>query len=381
MENASAVAEAAAAAAASNPAIDLLPCHSFRSMLTYVDSPPMRSPCWLRRCMRAILWSALGRRGPDRAFTDDLRFPQFVHSWFDPSYGEPVTSNDRAVMRQRRDEERWGLYFGTKHLSSSDFEASLFYQFLDGRQTEDYVSFFFCVLQELHRLCGKSLAEQFVPSSGAYQSADSLFRSTVQHGRNIFYGDRCPQSVWVRFDEAKVTVSTLYSPNGDGFVAGLVEQVEGMSLGAEGRLPSTRPTTKCIDAFELLHMIMAEYQKESQQRRAVARVMFATASTGVLTQYPAGSDSKGILARDDRGVINFPQFLAIVRSLCPDVESEEAGMLYRESYEFELSLPRYQTNYPRGISFDSFCIAAEKRGFFSRSRECHILHHCAEPLG
>lgn len=363
--------------------IYLLPCHSYRAMLTAVSSPPIRSPCWLRKCMRAILWSASDRRDEDRGFVDDVYFPQFVYSWFEPAYVESGTQEDR--MRKQRNDDRWGLYFGTKHLSQSDYEASLFYDFLDGNQSEDYVSFFFCVLQELNRVCGKLLADQFVPASSAYESLDSLFQSTRGSGLNFFH-EKCPQSVWLPLSEAISTVSTLFSLNGDAFTAGVVEEVKGMALSTEGRLTfatnmdgmcddAATKSCLCVDLFQLMHFILAEYRKESQWRRAVTRIMFATAETGVLTDYSLGADSiKDIVAQDDRGVVCFPQFFNVARSLCPNVCIREAAMLYRESYDIELSLHCYKKSYPKGISFDSFIVAADRRGFFSRSRECHILH-------
>ena len=99
--------------------------------------------------------------------------------------------------------------------------------------------------------------------------------------------------------------------------------------------------------------------------------MFETASTGALTDdFPLAEGEKKI-ARvahpDEEKFIDLPQFIAIARTIHPNVSTSEAAACYREAYGVLFPPSQHHKPPPPGITFSSFMEAAETRQWMSKS--------------
>ncbi|GMH50915.1 hypothetical protein TrLO_g3257, partial [Triparma laevis f. longispina] len=141
-------------------------CHSYRLMLPNLGAGnrPPRNLFWVRRCMRAILHaktmddSSLSNREENKT-----RFPELVYSWFEPESNFIKKISDEEELKDiysRANADRWGLYYGVKHLSVDDAEAHLFFTFLDENKGEDYITFFLFCMQCVEGISGELLRKQ-----------------------------------------------------------------------------------------------------------------------------------------------------------------------------------------------------------------------------
>ena len=140
-------------------------CHNYRLLLPNLGhgNRPTRNLFWVRRCMRAVIHAktmddaALLSRDENR-----LRFPEHVYAWYEPdaALAHSMDDEERTGLYSRANADRWGLYYGIKHLSVDDAEAYLFFQFLDENKGEDYLSFFLFALQVCEGISGELLRKQ-----------------------------------------------------------------------------------------------------------------------------------------------------------------------------------------------------------------------------
>ena len=414
-------------------------CHNYRLMLPNLGPGvrPPRNLFWVRRCMRAIFHAKM---------MDDLclcsreekrtRFPELVYSWFDPDE-EFVKSIDdeetRTSVQDRSNQDRWGLYYGVKHLSVDDAEAWLFFQFLDENKGEDYLSFFIFAFEVAEGLCGELLKKQFSICqhglSGHCQSHAKLTSAINRYNMLLStgvedtpegdeYGCGGSDVIWLPYHVASKAVCVLFASSVEKVVKEAEEMTSKLaidptdrlttedidrycyapvqpedlesnvaafsdessldSLGLEKKAPQApleewmKP--KCVNLFLWLRQVMGLYEKEAAHRRAAVRLMFETASTGALTTgVPHKGDGHGVVGMmnndGEEKHIDLPQFLAIARTVFPLVSTIEAASLFRDSYNVMFPPSKHHKPPPPGITFSSFLQAAEDRQFFTMSMQ------------
>ena len=299
---------------------------------------------------------------------------------------------ERKDIYSRANADRWGLYYGIKHLSVDDAEAQLFFTFLDESKGEDYLTFFLFCLQAVEGISGEFLRKQFgICQHGIGGHCTSFFKlqeaifadnmllsSPVEDApEGDFYGCGGAQAIWVPLHVAKKVTEICLASSTRDIVERVVETTEKLGLyttdrvdpkdaveycvpgvegfgGEESSLfsdessldsigqPKKREVEipeelqpKCVNLFLWLRHVMEVYEKEAAHRRAAVRLMFETANSGALTtDVPHGGDESGFIAMtahaDEEKFIDLPQFLAIVRTVYPFVSTSEAAAIFRE---------------------------------------------------
>jgi len=407
-------------------------CHSYRLLLPNLGhgNRPPRNLFWVRRCMRAVIHAktmddaALLSREENR-----LRFPEHVYAWYEPeaSLVHSLDGEESADMFKRVNDDRWGLYYGVKHLAVDDAEAYLFFQFLDENKGEDYLAFFLFALQVCEGISGELLRKQFGPSqhgaggtchsftklTDSIQSQNLLVNSPTDDCSNDPYGCGGSQTVWLplhvanqaaqiilasstkenREEIATLTEKLAVDPidrltpeDTESFCCPPVSIDEGQSLATdESSLDSVGmekkrevileewQKPKCVNLFLWLRHVMDVFEKEATHRRAAIRLMFDTATTGALTEdKPVGGLSMGTSENEEK-YIDLPQFIAIARTVLPFISTAEAAAVFRESYNVMFPPEKHHKPAPPGITFSAFLQAAEARQFFSKSMQLPLF--------
>jgi len=117
-----------------------------------------------------------------------------VYSWFEPSpekLHELKEEGQKDSHFVKCNDDRWGLYYGVKHLAVDDPEASLFFTFLDEGKGEDYCAFALNCLQVVEGLGKQLLRTQFGPCThsieGSCQSMEILDSNVIKRGYTMDY--------------------------------------------------------------------------------------------------------------------------------------------------------------------------------------------------
>ena len=239
-------------------------CHGFRLMLPNLRGVrPVRNLSWVRRCMRGIIHAKLAddcmsAAIPSVGETNLIRFPEAVFAWFEssPEKLKPLKSpEERDREYAKVNDDRWGLYYGVKHLAVDDPEASLFYAFLDESRGEDYCHFALQSLQVVEGLGKQLIRNQFGPSihsiEGSCHSMEILDRAvcglgyTMDHEKKNekigeekkdFYSAGGAQAIWIPVRILKVAVRVcLDTVDGEKVEKAIAKTIE-MSVEATDRL-------------------------------------------------------------------------------------------------------------------------------------------------
>ena len=110
-------------------------------------------------------------------------------------------------------------------------------------------------------------------------------------------------------------------------------------------------------------MIMKTYLSHKKKRVIFIRLMFETASKGVLTDFYDAQESN---SSNQGNLIRLPQLYQILQTIWKSVTLNETTLIYREAYDALYPPSQWSKPAPDGINFQSFLIAAERRSLFSR---------------
>lgn len=346
-----------------------LPCHSFRSMLPALkegDRPPVRSPTWIRHCMIGVLFSALQSYAEERASSlihiVRIHFPEHAYAWFS-NEEDFLPRDEKGVERlAKEDEDRWAFYHGVKGLSNCDSLGWIVYQLLDDLHGEDFFSFFSDAMDMIQKEMGQSF-DQFSENSVAKAEFEDKYiwvLTTTSHEiiYRLFYGDWIKSSAYTEALTTEVDENAMDMPNSTLPV-----------LQTEATLKDIY--SPCIELYSFVQMLLKMYLKHMVKQMIQIRLMIDTSSTCELTDYynvPTANqcDKENALMKGQSA--SFVDFCKIIKSLWPTVSLKEMTLLYRESYDATYPPSQWNKPAPKGISFDGFMVAAERRCFFSRAR-------------
>lgn len=330
-----------------------LPCHNFRSLLPpLTNEPPLRGPAWLRHIMRGVLFAALQNYSDlenDCQLSNNsaLRFPEFVYCWFEQ---EDSKSSDA---------DRWSFYHELKTSTESNPESWLLFTLLDDLQGTDFLFFAVQVLNAVRNLMDKSWHHQFgniISTCGEATEFDAEAKDVflpVEISKEIafqlFYSDSIKSSKLV--DEVSNKAEVMVVDTDNSVLWG--EQV-------------SSPTTKSIDLFAFIKIVMTTYLSHKKKQVTLIRLMFETASKGVLTDFYDAQESSSL--DDDTGtdLVNVTQLHQILKTVRKSTTLQETTQIYREAYDVMYPPSQWNKPAPDGIDFQSFLIAAERYSLFSR---------------
>lgn len=342
---------------ATSKLVHRLPCHSFRSMLPPLEGGkciPTQNPGWLRCCMRGTLFAALHGQSSEGIMPTGAgminRYPEHVYCWLE------------------NDNDRWGYYHSVKASSERNPEAWLAFTLLDDMQGRDFFYFLSCAIERIqnHVDIGRSL-ELSLSKTSQSQLADAF----LQQGRSMKDdADCCALNIWI--PSVEICTEVIYQLFGNDELlrdAKSSEIVEELSAHVdqiavdlyEDSPESTNDivTASAVCCFALLQLIMKAYLKHKEKRITLMRLMFQTASEGVLTDfYDKACESYCPGSEED--VINVPQLYQILRTISPSTTLNEATAIYRESYDVLYPPSQWGNLAPAGITFKSFLDAADK---------------------
>lgn len=312
-------------------------CLGFRSMLPMCPGiPPARSSLWVRTCIRSMLVClAFGE--------DSVRFPGLVYHWYSTKEDqmnqiEGLSLQSGFKNSNERDDDRWAIYYGSKNLAKTYPEALLFFQLLEEEGGKDSLDFVRHILLQ---------SNEVVPSLERYwvRSVDELDRVLQRLGREEVDPINSEQKLMIPLNIAL----QLLSNSSPTRVTHNEKQAMDLSIDIDGNM--------YVDLFEIIMMILSNYNLQVRHRTAYARLLYETAATGALTKYvpknkeEATSNSKNT-KQAVHSSVSYAQFQAIVEALWPSIEAEEASDCFL-------------TN---GVSsFKRFCEEARRRSFFYRS--------------
>ena len=341
-----------------------LPCHSFRSMLPPLisDRPPIRTPTWLTCVMRGILFAALQSYNKE----DRLRFPEFVYCYF-------ADNNDENAA----DEDRWAFYHGLKLSSNHNPESWIVYTLLDDMQGEDFLLFVLQALKATKNQLGKSweyqFGEVFSSCNQATNSISELMNAMKERGYSLDGNECISSNVWISVQiSIEISYQLFYNDRikSSKFVEEISSKLAKMAMDIEnsllfGELQDDSSTTSCVDLFAFLQVVMKTYVSHKKKQLTLIRLMFETASKGVLTDFYNVQDNSSTSCYAE-GLISVPQLHQILKTLWKSTTLEVTVMIYREAYDILYPPSQYCKPAPDGINFQSFLIAAERYSLFSR---------------
>ena len=349
-----------------------LPCHSFRSMLPPLisDRPPIKTPTWLTFVMRGVLFAALQsynkENDENQLSVSRLRFPEFVYCYF-------ADNNDEKAA----DEDRWAFYHGLKLSSDHNPESWIVYTLLDDNNVEDVLLFVLQAMKATKNQLGKSWEYQFGEVFSCEQDTNSiseLINAMKEHGYSLDSNHSCISSnVWISVQISKeISYQLFYNDRikSSKFVDEISSKLAEMAMDIEnsllfGELQNDSSTTSCVDLFAFLQVVMKTYVSHKNKQLTLIRLMFETASKGVLTDFYNVQDNSSTSCYAE-GLISVPQLHQILKTLWKSTTLEETVMIYREAYDILYPPSQYCKPAPDGINFQSFLIAAERYSLFSR---------------
>ncbi|CAM9501167.1 unnamed protein product, partial [Laminaria digitata] len=340
-----------------------LQCHGYRLMLPNLKGyRPARTVAWVRTVMRAILRAKIWDDSVLR-YKQDLRvrFPEFVYAWFEPPRALLAATNSggKSKLVAQADDDRWGLYYGVKALASESAEATLFWHALNESNGEDYLTFLVYCLAIVEGTVGSLLREQWGVSA---MCADLYTLKTkiedeqaepLASGRDV---------VWLLSSDAIETVDHVLVKALEDQKRKVLDAARAISVSCEGRLRGQDPSSTCVDLFLFLRIMLHSFKEEQVNRRAAVRLMFETAATG--TVYDS-------LLNESKATVDLPQFMAIARTLWPEVTTSDAVAVFRDAHEETSGEVDYQV----------FLKLADRWQFFSNALQLPVHMPSRADLG
>ena len=401
-----------------------LQCHGYRLMLPNLKGyRPARTVAWVRTVMRAILRAKIWDDSVLR-YKQDLRvrFPEFVYAWFEPPRALLAATNagGKSKLVAQADDDRWGLYYGVKALANESAEATLFWHALNESNGEDYLTFLVYCLAIVEGTVGSLLREQWgvsamctdlytLKSKILEESKTDTDRENSRDRGHVSGGgfDNKPKGggggggggagvagkggegseqaeplasgrdvVWLLSSDAIETVDHVLVKALEDQKRKVLDATRAIAVSCEGRLPGQDPSSTCVDLFLFLRIMLHSFKEEQVNRRAAVRLMFETAATGVLTDstpiYGDGRVDQSALAaaetvydsllNESKATVDLPQFMAIARTLWPEVTTSDAVAVFRDAHEETNGEVDYQVGlYAFCYVFSSFwCFFAGK---------------------
>jgi hypothetical protein len=261
--------------------------------------------------------------------------PQAVYAYFEPTPKALAAAGGpagRAELAGEADANRWGLYYGVKHLARENDEAKFFWAFLDESHGEDYVAFFLHCLSTLEKVAGDVVTKQF---SSTFAAADygALDAKVAAHYEAIAAEERKKAAQEEEGGEGSPAASAVKTPAPPAIGGGLVKdvpppppedeeggqqvvwaelahaceaveailvnaklparrkaitQTKSLAVGADGRIDRWGSSAmQCVDVAVWLRVMMNAY-KDEQVHRKVRRNRLAVVNNDVA---PEGSIS------------------------------------------------------------------------------------------
>lgn len=389
-----------------------LQCHGYRLLLPNLKGHrPPRTVAWVRTVMRAILRAKIWDDSVLR-YKQDLRvrFPEFTYAWFEPqkSIMAAANANGRSKLVAQADNDRWGLYYGVRALARESAEATIFWHALNETNGEDYLTFMVYCLCVVEGAVGSMLRDQW----GVSETCTDLYTLTrrleemrapnessrISRGGSLVGAARDvgirgvegkdgeedmsePLSsgrdvVWLLFADAVVAVHHILVKAMEDQKLKVLDATKAIAVSCEGRLPDQDPSFTCVDLFLFLRIMLHSFKEEQVNRRAAVRLMFETAATGVLTDgtpiYGDGRVDQSALAaaetvynsllNETKATVDLPQFMAIARTLWPEVTTSDAVAVFRDAHE--------ETN--GEVDYQAFLRLADRWQFFSNALQLPV---------
>lgn len=374
-----------------------LQCHGYRLLLPNLKGHrPARTVAWLRTVMRAILRAKIWDDSVLR-YKQDLRvrFPEFVYAWFEPpkEVMAAANANGRAKLVGLADDDRWGLYYGVKSLARESAEANIFWHALNESNGEDCLTFLVYCLSIVEGTVGSMLRGQWgvsdtctdlctlkgkIAKARTAQQQDASGKkwgdatdwADVGASGTPDKGDREEEAtepmasgrdvVWLLSTDAIEAVDHVLVKALEDQKRKVLDAAKAISVSCEGRLPGQDPPSTCVDLFLFLRIMLHSFKEEQVNRRAAVRLMFETAATGVLTDgtpiYGDGRVDQSALAavetvysnllNESKATVDLPQFMAIARTLWPEVTTSDAVAVFRDAHEETNGEVDYQVTKP-----------------------------------
>jgi len=310
--------------------------------------------------MRGVLFAALQNYsdlendGQQSSSNSQLRFPELTYCWFEQEDSE------------LSDVDRWSFYHELKTSKDSNPESWLMFTLLDDLQGTDFLFFAVQALHAVRNLMDKSWHHQFgniISSCGEATELDEEAKDIflpVEISKEIafqlFYSDKIKSSKLV--EEISTQVEEMGVDIDNSVLWG--EQVLPSELDEE---PS--PTTKSIDLFAFIKIVMTTYLSHKKKQVTLIRLMFDTASKGVLTDFYNAQDSNSTVSSEE-GQVSVSQLHQILKTVWKSTTLQETTQIYREAYNVMYPPSQWNKPAPDGIDFQSFLIAAERYSLFSR---------------
>lgn len=387
-----------------------LQCHGYRLLLPNLQGHrPPRTIAWVRTVMRAILRAKIWDDSVLR-YKQDLRvrFPEFAYAWFEPPKALIAASsgNGKSKLVAQADDDRWGLYYGVKELARESAEATIFWHVLNESNGEDYLTFLIYCLSIVEGTVGSMLREQWGVSDTCtdLDTLKSKIEDVQGDGRSMGTengimeqrretvpktarekGDETEEIeplasgrdvVWLLSSDAVETVDHVLVKALEDQKRKVLDATKAISVSCEGRLPDQDPSLTCVDLFLFLRIMLHSFKEEQVNRRAAVRLMFETAATGVLTDgtpiYGDGRVDQSALAaaetvyssllNESKATVDLPQYMAIARTLWPEVTTTDAVAVFRDAHE--------ETN--GEVDYQAFLKLADRWQFFSNALQLPV---------
>lgn len=332
------------------------PCHNFRSMLPPLTTEPQtKSSTWFRHVLRGVLFAALQNYSDSEnqlsSSNSTIRFPEFTYCWFEQ---EDSKSSDA---------DRWSFYHELKASKDNSPECWLLFTLLDDLQGTDFLFFAVQALNAVRNLMDKSWHHQF----GNIISTCGEAAELDEEANDIFIPVEISKEIAFQLFYDKIKSSKLVDEVSNK-VEDMALDIDNSVLWGEQVLPSKldeepSPTTKSLDLFAFLQVVMKTYLSHKKKQVTLLRLMFETASKGVLTDFYA---EDGSIDNTGTGLVSVPQLHQILKTVWKSTTLQETTQIYREAYDVMYPPSQWNKPAPDGIDFQSFLIAAERYSLFSR---------------
>ena len=329
------------------------PAHSFRSMLlpTKENNSPDQSASWIQCCMRGLFFASFYEFNHCVAQIDTaFSFPQLVYRWF---------SNEDKLAAD--DDEKWAFYHGLNLVSKEDPLGWIVHQLMDDAQGEHFTSFLFQSVNIVKNHMGSCWDEQFGLYSKPESTSSKMKFEEVLHSHDQSFDEPGPVSIFCMSTEsARAAINELFYGDfikSPATVEELHQKLEGMTVDSN------------IDLFSFVQMIMKAYLTHMQKQFTLIRLMFETSCSGTLTDFYDDQVIEGNDHPKEYGdsLVGFRELHKILKTLWPNkISLRESTSIYHEA--FDVMYPQSQWGKPcssDGISFESFCIAADRKCLFS----------------
>lgn len=215
-------------------------------------------------------------------------------------------------------------------------------------------------METIRKQMGKSWELQFGDSGKAFCSRSQLIESSC-----------AAENIWIPVDISTELIYQLFYSDrikSSEYVEELSRNVNEVTVDVETSLlwqDESEGTTQSVDLFMFLQMVMKTYRSHRKKQNTLIRLMFDTASKGVLTDFYNAPESINTQCNQE-GMISLPQLFQIVQTLWPSTTLQETAQIYRDAYDVLYPPSQWNRPAPGGIDFKGFLVAAERHHLFSR---------------